>query len=211
MLLRFSVDSVPVLRQAALVTTALATTVLRTTVLGATVLGAIAAPATALTLTPLGSYSTGVYDEGGAEIAAYDPETQRLFVVNGHNGTIDVLDISDPRAIVSVRSIELDAFGKAANSVAFHNGVLAAAVENTDKQAPGQVVFFDANGTVLNAVPVGALPDMVTFSPDGNTVLVANEGEPNDDYSVDPEGSVSLIDLSNGLSRATVRTATFTA
>ena len=53
---------------------------------------------------------------------------------------------------------------------------------------------------------------MLTFSPDGKTVLVANEGEPNSynqTDSVDPVGSVSLIDISKGVAAATVRTAGF--
>ena len=53
---------------------------------------------------------------------------------------------------------------------------------------------------------------MLTFSPDGKTVLVANEGEPNsynETDSVDLVGSVSLIDISKGVAAATVRTASF--
>lgn len=175
-------------------------------------LPALASPA--VELRPLGSYATGLFAEGGAEIAAHDPFHQRLFVVNGGHKVIDVLDISDPASPWRVASIDVTPWGHAANSVAVHHGLVAAAVENVDKQAPGAAVFFDTHGRYLKHVTVGALPDMITFSPDGRWVLVANEGEPSDDYLVDPEGSVSVIDLRRGVTRlrqSDVRTAGFAA
>src|SRR5690606_39491632 len=51
---------------------------------------------------------------------------------------------------------------------------------------------------------------MLNFTPDGKSLLVANEGEPFDDYQVDPEGSVSVISLAN-LKAPIVRTADFKA
>lgn len=169
-------------------------------------------PAPALQLTPIGSYATGQFDAAAAEIVAHDPRTQRLFVVNAQSGRIDVLDIHVPTAPVKMFEIDLSAYGSQVNSVAIHRGLIAAAVENADRQAPGRAVFLDVDGQVLADVAVGALPDMLTFTPDGRRVLVANEGEPNGSYTVDPEGSVSIIDLPRrirSLSQAHVRTARF--
>jgi 2',3'-cyclic-nucleotide 2'-phosphodiesterase (5'-nucleotidase family)/DNA-binding beta-propeller fold protein YncE len=52
---------------------------------------------------------------------------------------------------------------------------------------------------------------MVTFTPDGLKVLVANEGELKAGDPTDAEGSVSIIDISAGVASASVTTADFTA
>ena len=165
-------------------------------------------------LQPIGTYETGIFDDAAAEIVVHDPATQRLFVVNGSDKAIDVLSIADPTNPVKLFAIDVSAYGDQPNSVAIYDGLVAAAVENDDKQAPGVVVFFDVDGQYINHVTAGALPDMVTFTPNGKAVLVANEGEPNDDYDDDPEGSVSIIPVYKGvasLTDADVAHATFDA
>jgi 2',3'-cyclic-nucleotide 2'-phosphodiesterase / 3'-nucleotidase / 5'-nucleotidase len=165
-------------------------------------------------LTPIGTYASGIFAQGGAEIVAHDPLTQRLYVVNAQAAAVDVLDISNPNAPAKVDSISLLLFGGVANSVAVHNGLVAVAVEAVPKTDPGKVVFFDAALEPLSSVTVGALPDMLTFTHDGGHVLVANEAEPSGYGAghVDPEGSVSVIDLRRGaanLQQRDVRTADF--
>lgn len=183
----------------------------------AVALGALAAPANAASLQVLGTYETGVFAQGAAEIAAYDAASRRLFVVNANTNTIDILDISTPTTPTLFNTININALGSdfgGVNSVDVSNGLLAAAVQANVTQNPGSVVFFDIDGIFQNAVRVGALPDMLTFTPDGTKVLVANEGEPNNDYTIDPEGSVSIIDVSGGVAGLTdsdVRFATFNA
>ena len=169
----------------------------------------LAAPATAIRLKPIGSFETGIFDDSAAEIAAFDPLGQNIFVTNNAANRIDVLSASDPTNPTLNFSIDLNPFGAGVNSVAFLDGLLAVAVENAIAQEPGRVILFDPLGGFLNSVVVGAIPDMVTFTPDGTKILVANEGEPNDDFSVDPEGSVSIIDLSSGVN-PTVTTAGLT-
>lgn len=137
--------------------------------------------------------------EGAAEITAYDPDTKKLFVVsNDSDSRIDVVDLQDPANPTLLGAIDIAPYGGGVNSVAVNDRQLAAAVEADPAQAPGLIVFFDTdNLQELRQVPVGALPDMVTFSPDGRYVLSADEGEPSDEYDVDPLGTVSIIDLNH--------------
>lgn len=165
-----------------------------------------------LTLEKIGGFA----HSGGAssaEITAYDPLSRRLFVVNGANASVDVLDLSNPTLPTLVGS--LTALGLApglanVNSVAVFNGVVALAVEATTKTDNGAVVWVRARDlAVLGSDIVGALPDMVTFTPDGSHLLVANEGEPNSygqPDSVDPVGSVSIIAVSGASPSATATT-----
>jgi hypothetical protein len=144
--------------------------------------------------------------ETAAEISAFDPKTKKLFTVNAEANQISVTDLSEVASPLPVAPIQLA--GGTANSVAIHGGILAIAVENTDKQANGSVLVYDTETQQQLAVyPVGPLPDMVTFSPNGKFIVVANEGEPNDDYTVDPKGSVSIIKQATG----EVRTLEFDA
>ena len=154
-------------------------------------------------LTPLGRSRAPApaYDVGAAEIPAYDPASKRVFVVNGGNTSLDILDVADPSRPTLVKSVPLQGYGGSANSVAVSGGVVAVAVQNdADRQANGKVVLLDKDGVLLaKPVEVGALPDMLVFTPDGQNLLVANEGEPSSDYAVDPVGSVSMVNLEAAL------------
>ena len=136
---------------------------------------------------------------GAAEITAFDSETDRLFAVNNSTeNKIDVLDMSNPALVKVIKSISMLPYGGYVNSVAVSNGKLAAAIESTNKQAAGKIVVFNTSTYAeIKSINVGALPDMVTFSPDGKYIISANEGEPSNDYLNDPEGSVSIIKVSD--------------
>ncbi|MDX1909189.1 MAG: choice-of-anchor I family protein, partial [Bacteroidia bacterium] len=134
------------------------------------------------------------------------------FIANSIANKLDIVNMANPSAPVAVASIDMTPYG-AINSVAVRDGIVAAALGNANTQLNGVVAFFDVNGTFLKQVTAGALPDMITFTPDGTKVLTANEGEPSTDYTNDPEGSVSIIDISGGiagLTQANVTTAGFT-
>ena len=157
--------------------------------------------------------SIDIGSQGAAEITAFDPKTNRLFVVNnGGTNQIDVLDMANPAGVSQLTVISLSSkYNGAVNSLAVHDGLLAAAVESSNKQQPGKVVVFNTTTYAeVKVIEVGALPDMVTFSPDGQSILTANEGEPIADYLTDPVGSVSIISVKNGYSVTNVNFDKFT-
>lgn len=159
-----------------------------------------ARPVTGLSLNYLGRYSTGLFEVSAAEITGFDPDSRRAFVVNAQAGALDVLDMSDPAmpALLQTLTVGSIAPGAVVNSVAVQHGLVAVAIESSPKTAPGFAALYDAATlSPRGVVQVGAQPDMLTFTPDGRYLLVANEGEPRDDYQVDPEGSVSVIDVTD--------------
>jgi hypothetical protein len=153
------------------------------------------------------SYPVGAAGSNSAEIVAHDPTTQRLYVANSIANKLEILNFSNPTSISSVQSLSMATYGAGINSVAVRNGIVAVAMESAS-QAPGKVVFLDKDGTFISQVTTGVLPDMVGFSPDGKLVVTADEGEPNDAYTVDPEGTITVIDISGGVANLQQSNAT---
>ena len=145
-----------------------------------------------------------------SETVSFDSMTRSLWIA-GVNG-VQVLDAATGNALGFIAA----GTGWAINNVAVHGGIAAFALENSsDRKLPGVVRLYDtatrslASGT--NQILVGALPDMLTFTPDGSKLLVANEGTPasiaETPYTLpDPVGSVSIISMA---SRSVIATPTF--
>ena len=166
-----------------------------------------------LQLEKVGEYASGVYFESAAEIPAFDAASKRGFIVNAQKGAVDVIDMTDPAQPAHIGMIDATQLlaGASINSVAVHDGLVAVAVQAANKTDPGLLALYQASDLKLvGQAQVGALPDMLTFTPDGKTVLVANEAEPSDDYQTDPEGSISVVDVSTP-AKPVVRTADFRA
>ena len=149
-----------------------------------------------------------------AEISAYSTVHRFLYTVGGGSGSIVVSDLTDPTRpkVVAKGNPDLNpstgAPFQTLQSVAVFGNLLAVAVQNTVKTNPGFVEFFDisnpASPVSLSTLTVGALPDMVKFSSDGQKLLVTNEGEPDSLYTLDPEGSISVINTSGFLATTPV-------
>lgn len=171
-------------------------------------------------LTLLGTYvADSQFDTSAAEIVAYDECSDQLFVVNAQAKRVDVMALDTQNHPTKTAHIDLSTAGKmagieigAANSVSVHNGLVAVAIENQVKQKNGLIALYKAETLELvKTYPTGALPDMVSFSKDGRYIATANEGEPNADYTVDPEGSITLVDLASGIEQAKVSQISFKA
>ncbi len=133
-----------------------------------------------------------------AEISAFNPKSGYLYTVGGGSGALVVSDLRNPASPLAVARGTSDVVGETFQSAAVFGNLLAVAVQNTVKTNPGFVQFYDLTNpslpTLLSTVTVGALPDMVKFSSDGKKLLVSNEGEPDTTYTIDPVGSISVID-----------------
>ena len=175
----------------------------------------------ALSFSVLGTHESGSdFATSSAEIVTYDTSTDKLYVVNSQNKSVDVLSFDADgkpvkQGVIDLTGAQTDAgitFG-AANSVVAKNGLVAIAVENAQKQSAGVIALYNSNDlSFVNTYPAGALPDMVTMTEDGLKIVAANEGEPSGDYANDPEGSVTVIDISAGTAdnEAVVTQITFT-
>lgn len=143
----------------------------------------------------VGSYDTGLAGQGNTAAEVVAVKGDRMYVSNATATAVDIVDISDPSTPARLKRVDLSGFGAEVTGVAAGDGVVAAAVDRGT--APGVVVFFSPGGSNLRQVIVGAGPDMVTFTPDGDRLLVANEGEPSGygPGTTDPPGSVSVIEL----------------
>jgi hypothetical protein len=160
-------------------------------------------PSNQITLNYIGSFDPSGNNNSSTEIVVHDPATQKLFTISSLTDVFDIINFANPLAPSVINTVNMAPYG-GITSIAVKNGLVAVASPNgTNAQQNGSVVFFDINGNFLKQVTVGVLPDMITFTPDGTKVMTANEGEPNDAYTVDPEGSISIIDISGGINNLT--------
>ena len=172
--------------------------------------------------------------EGAAEIVAYQASKKWIYAINssGDAAVVNIIPadtfdtaalVQDNEGIVNTTNLSTaitltlnDNTPGDANSIAIdeNNQLLAVAMAAKSVGEAGQVAFYDISGDTpifIKNVTAGFLPDMVTFSHDGAKVVVANEGEPNGDYSIDPQGSISIINVNDGVIGDNATNIDFTA
>lgn len=72
----------------------------------------------------IGQYHTGLFDEGAAEIVAFDAANQQLFFINANDNSVVVLDITNPELPVLITTIDMSSYGGGIHSVAVHEDIV---------------------------------------------------------------------------------------
>ncbi len=158
------------------------------------------------------SFLSGLDITHGGEIVAFDKYSGSLLVTDSFDGAglenhaIRVYGVSAGGALSLTRTIDLNAtFGAVANTYSVSSVAVdplgrdfgvATIIPVGSNVTSGRIALFQlSTGTVLNTLDVGYHPDAVTFSRNGQNILIANEGEY---VSSGPQsaGSVSIVNVS---------------
>ncbi|MDF2234596.1 choice-of-anchor I family protein [Albimonas sp. CAU 1670] len=170
-------------------------------------------PSGAVRLSRVWQHDSGA-GEGGSEVVQYDDG--KLVTTNGADDSVDVLDAATGSLLLSIDLSALPGYD-GVQSVDIKNGLIVAAIARpavdvdlfgttVSQSQNGFVAIFDAeSGALISTADVGVLPDMITFNDDGTKVLVALEGEKNEDsdHDDDPLGGIAVIDVSDPTAPAT--------
>jgi len=96
----------------------------------------------------IGRYSTGVFANGGAEISAYHPGSQRLYTINYADSSVDSVSLANPASPSLIAKISTLPYSGSPNSVAIGRGptanVVAVAIEAFGDDVAGKILFLDA-------------------------------------------------------------------
>lgn len=176
-------------------------------------------------------YDSGVQnkDGGTTEIVTYNKHNHAFYIVNGETKKVEAISLKygnkkepalQPFLSIDVakliQTVDADFQYGGLTSIAAHptENVIAASVQAQGYNDAGYAVFLTGEGELLSIVEVAVQPDNITFTPDGTKALTANEGEPREGYGkdvVDPQGSISIIDVSNGFTQLKAKNVTFEA
>ncbi|MEY4480830.1 MAG: hypothetical protein RLZZ267_1508 [Bacillota bacterium] len=174
---------------------------------------ASAAPTDSMRVTKLSSIEASKpnKDGGVAEIVAYNPENQKLYLVNGSSNpaTLDIVKLGAKGELTKEKSINIK---EMVDSITFTYGDLTSVVVSTindriyvaaqekDANKEGRILILDYAGNLITQVHAGVQPDMITVSKNGRYVLTANEGEPRV-KGIDPQGSITILDTFTGFTK----------
>ncbi|OON90976.1 MAG: hypothetical protein ATN34_01190, partial [Epulopiscium sp. Nele67-Bin002] len=147
---------------------------------------------------------------GNTEVVAYNADNSKMYVVNGGSGYLQIIDIAnvndttylDLDAIdIDLSLFNIDGFSYGgATSVAVNTKaqIVAVALQDADYTKNGRIAVLDYDGNLIDSFECGVQPDMIIISKDGQYIMTADEGEPQEGLILgeDPRGSVTIVDYS---------------
>ena len=143
------------------------------------------------------------------EVISVQKSTQRIALSCSSKGIVDIISIQNPDAPKSLNRFNVIE-GAEISSVAFHptENYFAVSVINEDPFALGSIQIHNADtGKLLSTYHSGVHPDSLAFSPNGQYLIVANEGEAyryNGKNYESPEGSITHLYFKDGLKEVIV-------
>jgi hypothetical protein len=169
-------------------------------------------PPSAVNLTLLGRYSTGQFGVNAAGGVAYYGGNKTALIANRHTNRVEVVSLTNPATPQATAQIDASAAAATALNRAMGKITAVAAFDEADAtkdrdriaitvsgagiaDSGAVVIYKAADRSLVTVLQTGVGPKSVEFSHDGRYVVIANEGAPAPDYSVDPEGSIGVVDL----------------
>ena len=157
-------------------------------------LGVVRPVAAAPTLVPVGSYDTGL-GANGAEIISVR-RSDRVAALTNIAGSVDVLDLSDPKTPTLRHRVSIDPSFGTPNSVAVHPFLDYFLVVSGSAGSSGTVSAYRvSDGAFLTSASVGIQPDSIAIAPNGEHAVVANEAEGTGVAGNGGNGTLSIVEL----------------
>ncbi len=147
-----------------------------------------------ITLNPLGYFKHGDFAKRASEYAVYDKKNYQLIVTNRQYKSLDILTIKNPKSPILYKRISLEEYG-IPSSIALHGSLIALTLLNSkDITQNGLLIFLNTDHLEIEKIyKTNPSPYSVTFTHNGKSVIVVNQGEPDEFLVHDPTGSISLF------------------
>ena len=160
-------------------------------------------------LVHLSSFRAG---PSGGEIVVFNPVNNMMYVIGEFGLDMYVVDISNPSNPILAKTVDVGAMASetfqpyeiTAVAVNVPRSLIGLGIQHEDFDANGWLLILDFDGNYVAHFPAGVGPDMVGFTPNGEYLLSANEGEPRYGFgygTYDPEGSVTFVRIADGYAR----------
>ncbi len=159
------------------------------------------------------TYKAGAFDSSATGYISFDHTVQQLYSVNQQANGFEIIDYSDIYKPNVLQTVDVSGFISKIRCIESASGFVFVAGDGSSAQLPGKLLIYTSNGVYRKQLSLGVTPDRMKFSHDDISLIIANEGIPDANYSTDPPGTVNIINTAAGvnfITQADVKTVDFT-